>query len=279
MGMAISNWRSRNVLVATGAFVALLTVSLLAQVVGPYTILPSLHVQQAGNAGAPSIGPLSSATTGFYFPSALVIGESGTILPGVDATYDLGGVSNRFRNLYVSGSLSGVTVQFGDGSVGSPSITFASATGVGFYRTPGAINLVGANFIPGFDGAYSLGSSANRFGGGYFTQTVTADVFQVGAGDPSTANVKQFVTAAAGILNIPYLNFQSGDGTVAVGLATALIDAEAIQVDPSYGDAQPACNADARGTIWYLYGASGVADQLQICGKAADGSYAWVTIE
>jgi hypothetical protein len=42
--------------------------------------------------------------------------------------------------------------------------------------------------------------------------------------------------------------------------------------------AQPACGAATRGTFWVLQGASGVADQVQVCMKDALNNYSWQAV-
>lgn len=44
------------------------------------------------------------------------------------------------------------------------------------------------------------------------------------------------------------------------------------------GLAKPACNAAHRGTFWYTLAAAGTKDDVQVCAKAADNSYAWRVI-
>jgi hypothetical protein len=42
--------------------------------------------------------------------------------------------------------------------------------------------------------------------------------------------------------------------------------------------AKPTCAAGIRGTLWHTFGATDVKDDVEICAKAADNSYAWRTI-
>lgn len=41
---------------------------------------------------------------------------------------------------------------------------------------------------------------------------------------------------------------------------------------------KPACNAGNRGLVWYVAGGAGVLDTFELCRKAADDSYAWVSL-
>lgn len=42
--------------------------------------------------------------------------------------------------------------------------------------------------------------------------------------------------------------------------------------------AKPTCEAGIRGTFWYVAGAAGVKDTVEVCAKASDNSYAWRVI-
>jgi hypothetical protein len=50
-----------------------------------------------------------------------------------------------------------------------------------------------------------------------------------------------------------------------------------IQIDAS--DPKPACDAEARGKIWFVKGGSGVADTLEVCAKNADDAYDWRAVD
>lgn len=41
---------------------------------------------------------------------------------------------------------------------------------------------------------------------------------------------------------------------------------------------RPTCDASARGFVWYVAGGAGVADTIEICGKAAADTYSWVAL-
>jgi hypothetical protein len=60
-----------------------------------------------------------------------------------------------------------------------------------------------------------------------------------------------------------------GDG-VFVGSSNGL------QLAPSA--AAPTCSSSFQGTLYYQAGASGVADQLQVCMKAADDTFSWKNV-
>jgi hypothetical protein len=42
--------------------------------------------------------------------------------------------------------------------------------------------------------------------------------------------------------------------------------------------AKPTCNSDNRGRIYYLDGAAGVADTMEVCMKDASNNYDWETV-
>ena len=41
---------------------------------------------------------------------------------------------------------------------------------------------------------------------------------------------------------------------------------------------RPTCDASSRGMTWYVAGGAGVADTIEICGKAAADTYSWVAL-
>lgn len=45
-----------------------------------------------------------------------------------------------------------------------------------------------------------------------------------------------------------------------------------------YGPSKPTCTMKARGLLWYVNGAAGVADTLEVCRKDAGNAYAWVSL-
>lgn len=83
-------------------------------------------------AQGPPQPPLASQFPAWITPPTFINGggvASGSIIPAVDNTYDLGSSTFRWRNLFI-----GTAVQLPDGTPAAPSLTFVNATGTGWYR-------------------------------------------------------------------------------------------------------------------------------------------------
>jgi hypothetical protein len=270
------NLPRRNVLI--GVLIGLMVAGLTAQVVnGPYTVLPRLSVQQAGSAGTPSYSWTGAPTLGFYTFDATDIGESGGIQPGADASYDLGSLSNRFRNLFMSGTLTLGAVSVGSGTALAPTINFSSATTTGFYLvSAGTVGLTG-NLYSGSDATYSLGTTTgNRFNNANFAGTVVGNYLQVGSGAGTTGNIRLDSGSLA-----QWLTVELGDNSDWASLQAANLYTSNIRVFPvTTGGtiSQPACTSGIEGTIWVTRYTSGNATTIQVCGSDAGGTYAWVTL-
>ncbi len=267
-------WRSRNSLLV-GVLVGLSVVPLLAQVVrSNATQFPSVSVETNGSEGTPSFTFVSAPTKGFFRLDASSVGISGHLVPGTTATYDLGSSSNTFRNLYLSGAISGSGVAFGNGTAGSPSITFTSAPTKGFYREDANTIGISGFLAAGADATYDFGLAASkRFRNAFFSGIVAGAKVQVGAGAVSTTNITLRSSDTAGMLSVR-LGDESDWGDIK---ARAIIGTSYLQMAST--GTQPACSVTYRGAIWFVAGATGVADQMQMCGRAADGVYSWVTAE
>jgi len=271
----MQNSRSRSACVI-GVLLALLTVGVAAQTVrGPFTQLPSLRVESAGSAGAPSVSFVGDTTSGFYLPTTGTIGFSGNLVPSADATYDFGSSGVRIRNLFASGTISGGAFSFANGTAGAPSITFTSATTKGFYlndaNTIGVSGFLGA----GADATYDIGLAATkRFRNAYFSGVLAAGAVQVGAGAASASNISLNSAVDPGFLAV-----RLGDDSAYGSLYALQVDVGSVVVDPTYGVAQPACAVGVRGMVFFVAGATGIADQLQVCGRSADSSYYWITLQ
>jgi hypothetical protein len=261
---------------ATLGFVSgLMVVTLAAQTVRyncTLCLMGTLRVVN-GTAMAPSFSFQNDTGTGFYRASSGNIGESGNILPSADAAYDLGSGSFRFRNVYVSGSIAGAGVQFGDGSSGTPSIAFASTSTLGFYKFNASNIGFTGGLMAGTDASFDLGAvAARRPNNGFFAGLVVGSSLQVGAGAATTSNILLRSSDAAGLLSVKLGNGSDwGDvqGRNFTGVSLQLVPA---------ATSQPTCNSGNRGKFWYIPGSAGVADQMQMCGKARNDLYYWVTI-
>lgn len=249
-------------------------VELFAQTVrSNATQFPSIHVESAGSSSVPSITFVGDTATGLSLVATGYLGFSGTFVPAFNATYDIGSTSRKIRNLFLSGALSTASVAFGDGSAGSPSITFTNAATKGLYlfdsTTIGVSGFLGA----GSDAAYDIGLAASRrFRNGFFSGLVAGAKIQVGAGAPTTSNVTLRSSDAAGRLSV-MLGDESGPADVA---GRWLYSGAGIQLAPV--SAQPTCSVTYRGSFWLVAGAAGIADQLQVCSKSSDDAYYWLTV-
>lgn len=81
------------------------------------------------------------------------------------------------------------------------------------------------------------------------------------ATDPSAGQVLAF---SAPDSNRAAQGYWSNPGSVA-----------SLQILPAAS--KPLCANATRGTIWYSYGTSGVADSIEVCKKAADDSFSWIS--
>lgn len=156
--------------------------------------------------------------------------------------------------------------------------------GIGTSSPEGALHIVGApqdyvdtgNSAVGTNRAYPLKI--------YRSDSATRHlILGVNSGNPGFS----YIQAANPGSTIPdlVLNPESGasDANVGIGTTTptAKLDvdgtarADAVQIDPS---SLGTCDASARGTMRFVAGASGVADQLYLCRKDASDAYGWVAV-
>lgn len=87
----------------------------------------------------------SANTIGFAPTSGTVttfINASGNVLPGADATYDLGGTSLRFNNMYAGSYRFTSTTQFITNGVGTPEGAITASVGSVFLRVDGSTGTV-----------------------------------------------------------------------------------------------------------------------------------------
>ncbi len=252
-----------------------LTATLAAQVIrSNATQFPSVTVESDGAATTPSMAFLTDPTSGFSLIAAGIIGVEGHFAPINDTTQDLGTASRQFRNLYLSGTVNGAGVEFGDGSAGAPSITFTTAPTKGFYldsaTTVGISGFLGA----GVDATYDIGLAASKRFRNLFVSGIAAGAkVQVGAGAVSTSNITLRSSDTAGTLSVK-LGDESADGDLN---ARKITSTGGVVVATT--TTQPACTSGVRGLVWMLQGAAGTADQLQVCGKAANDTYYWLTVQ
>jgi len=173
-----------------GLCLGLVTVSVIAQTVrSNATQFASINIETNGSSGAPSLRWTTDAT-GFYRIALNQIGVTAALIPGTTGVYDLGSSSNKFRNLYLTGSVTVPSYTFADGNYGAPSITFTNAATLGFYNW-GAANNIGehGNIVPGADATWNIGATANRFAAGMFSGNVTALTATLGWNATAANNV------------------------------------------------------------------------------------------
>ncbi len=269
----IVNSHFRRWLAILGALLMLFSGHLAAQTIrSNASQFPSVHTESDGSSSVPAISFVQEPTNGFFRPSSGVMGFTAHLVPGADGTLDLGSPMRQIRNIYVSGAISGASFTFGNGSAGSPSITFTNALTKGFYledaNTIGVSGFLGA----GSDASYDIGLAASkRFRNAFLSGIVAGNKVQVGAGAATTANITM-TNGATGQLDLklgdesdwadPKARKYTSTGGVLV--ATTIT--------------QPACSVTYRGLFWVVQGAAGIPDQVQVCAKSGDDAYYWVTM-
>ena len=258
-----------------GMLLGSLTAPVFSQVIrSTATRFPSVAVENAGTAGAPSISFVDDPTVGLYLYSTGNFGVAGNFLPGATATYDLGSSARQFKNLYLSGNIVGAGVGFGNGSAGAPSIGFTSAPTKGFYLDSATAIGVSGFLAAGADASYDIGLAASKRFRNLFVSGILAGAkVQVGAGAVSTSNITLRSSDTPGTLSVK-LGDESADGDFNARKLTATGG-----VVVSTTTTQPACSAGTRGEFWMLAGAAGVADQIQVCGKGSDDAWYWLTLQ
>jgi hypothetical protein len=131
---------------------------------------------------------------------------------------------------------------------------------------------VQSNIIPFSDNAYTLGAPGYRWANVYAVTTTIGSTITIGSNTfEGSATTTLFTTGNANQLVL------GADGNVGIGTTTPLekLDvAGAIKV----GNTSSACDANHRGVIKFIPGASGVADHLAVCEKDASDTYNWVYI-
>ena len=212
--------RSKALAVVVALFAA--SAVLISQTVySPATIFPSAHYQTAGTAVAPSLGWTASSTTGYYYIGAGQIGVAGALIPGTDATYDLGTSMLHWRNLYLSNALAIPSIQVNSGTSGAPSYAFQTEATLGFYRFGAATIGATGTVVPAVDNSVDLGSTTNTWRNGYWKGAVRMLTDLFGWDATATNNVllrSEFAASSGadgpGMLGV-MLGDQSGYGDIA----------------------------------------------------------------
>ncbi len=163
-----------------------------------------------------------------------------------------GGVDHRVAAIFA----------FNDGALGKGSLVFSTSAG-----------------IIGPSGAGSINSEQNW---GIGRTAVSGVKLIVQAADTSPANRAFSVNNSTG--SAAFLNIWN-DGKVQFSNGSLQVDSGPFRVSSS-GDvtassltltsaAKPACDATNRGKMWYVAGAAGVKDTVEICAKDAADVFAW----
>jgi len=219
---ATSSWPRRLAVVLgflVGLGLARVCVPLLAQTLKcTCTVMTTVRTGD-GSAGAPTLTFDSAPTKGFYKLSATAVGFSGHLVPGADATYDIGITgTNRVRNIYVSGSVVGgsfspTTILLGNGSSGAPSLAFTSETTLGLYRFAATEVGITGNLLPSTDNSKSLGTTGNRFSTIFAVSGASSNYFYIGYSGTATNNslLRNQFQASGGANGAGELKVANGD--------------------------------------------------------------------
>ena len=132
--------------------------------------------------------------------------------------------------------------------------------------------------VTGFDNLVIQTGPADGSGFGGGLNLTSGNSVQISAGGNGGFSLS---TAGADIDISP----TGGDVVLTAG-SNNYVDAygDSLYVATQYGlqlspqAAAPTCSSSRRGTLYYLASAGGVADQLQVCVKAADDTYSWQNV-
>lgn len=128
-------------------------------------------------------------------------------------------------------------------------------------------------FIPFTDVAYDFGSSSNRWMNGYINSLHGRMIELTGADGTQFLNIHDaygVLSFQFGTLGLPKIYAIGGTSTFSG------VDTTTLKVGD--GGTKPTCDSTTRGTFWLDFGATGIKDTVEVCGKSAADSYAWRTI-
>jgi hypothetical protein len=251
---------------ASGAFAVDGTPSCTADTGGAATI-PSGLTANAASGAANSAGALYAATdaaTGspFYFrPSTgatpvqlLALGNSGALSL-------TGGINGPVLDITTS-----VVPQLGNSNTWAGTQTFANA--------------VCSGTCTGFGTGSSL-SALTQDGSQNVTATSTstgATTFNIWNSNAASGGIHNYTFSISTDGNLTVLDNNRTSGAFAGGFATdgRVIAAGGLQAAGLV--APPACASGYGGLIWYIAGATGVKDAVQVCAKDAGNTFAWRTL-
>lgn len=154
-----------------------------------------VYFKNAGSASAPALALDSDPDTGFYWPSANLLGivtegverfriGTASFIPIADGTYSLGATNNTFSRIYMA-----------NGSSTQPAYTFGGETNMGIYRASAGVMafttagtarfaMTPSTFRPSADNSYTLGTDSLRWS---TTYSVDADFSGQVTGKTGTA--------------------------------------------------------------------------------------------
>jgi len=162
------------------------------------------------------------------------------------------------------------------GSLAAPSYSFSGATSDGMRWVSGAFGgiyihsdgpYLNIELDPGHDSTGSRSAIT-------FHTTNGTNIIHTG----SASDLDYATTTWNG--NTPsltnYVRNSGGDVNQVTQSATKTTFSKAIVLQD--GGTKPTCDVTVRGMVWFDAGAGGVADTVEVCGKAAADTYSWVAL-
>jgi len=216
---------------------------------------------------------LSDNPTENYTNSRLVVGvdsNSGVLLNGIDAFSRNGMAIRAESESHENPAIRGINIlNAGVQGIGSTGVVGQGNNddGIGTYGSANNVNAVGTmgesqngTAILGFSSGAGVAVKAEKLSGssGY-------GVYQAGT------SVKNNLE---GTLSVGYVN----PGNLAIGVSVQV--PAGVRIFPNTGVSRPACSnaSNTRGTFWVNLGEVGAADAVQVCLRAANGTYSWTNL-
>ena len=159
------------------------------------------------------------------------------LIPATDNTYDLGGASDEWRNLYIDGTAQVDTLQVDESATITANLTVNGNTTLGNAATDTVTVTadVASHLIPATDDTYDLGTSTDQWRDLYIDgtaniDTLVADTATISAGT-ATLSAGTIITSTGGVLTL-----QRDDTAITTGETLGEIDFQAPNVSGG-GDA------------------------------------------
>lgn len=157
--------------------------------------------------------------TTFFAPKDLLLsGNPAKLIKGADVDPELANIATAIATKYDSTSIVGVTVPFGSGSVGAPSITFSADLTTGFYRNAAQTIGVAANgalVATIAQTAVTLQSGVSLTVGGALTVSTGGSSLKGGVSITAPASGTSLTVAGFGTASAAVINSGSSAGTSA----------------------------------------------------------------